>query len=83
AGAAMQQFGPAALPLYFAVVLGVLALFTTARLLSFDRLRTHPVVFRLMLRTTPAALELMPETDVAPPPDTPSPSPNDTDKEVH
>jgi len=35
-----------------------------------------------MLRTTPSALELMPETDTAPPdPDIPLPS--DTDKEVH
>ena len=82
AGAAMQRFGAPALPLYFAVVLMVLALFTTARLLSFQRLRTHPVGFRLMLRTTPSALELMPETDTAPPdPDTPLPS--DSDKEVH
>ncbi|HAV72576.1 MAG TPA: MFS transporter, partial [Stenotrophomonas sp.] len=82
AGAAMQQFGAPALPLYFAVVLMLLALFTTARLLSFQRLRTHPVGFRLMLRTTPSALELMPETDTAPPdPDIPLPS--DTDKEVH
>lgn len=82
AGAAMQRFGAPALPLYFAVVLMLLALFTTARLLSFQRLRTHPVGFRLMLRTTPSALELMPETDTAPPdPDTPLPS--DSDKEVH
>jgi len=82
AGAAMQQFGAPALPLYFAVVLMLLALFTTARLLSFQRLRTHPVGFRLMLRTTPSALELMPETDTAPPdPDIPLPS--DSDKEVH
>jgi MFS family permease len=82
AGAAMQQFGAPALPLYFAVVLMLLALFTTARLLSFQRLRTHPVGFRLMVRTTPSALELMPETDTAPPdPDIPLPS--DTDKEVH
>ena len=80
AGAAMQRFGPAALPLYFAVMLMLLALFSTARLLSFSRLRTHPVVFRLMLRTTPAALELMPETDAIAPDD---PHPPSTDKEVH
>jgi MFS family permease len=82
AGAAMQRFGAPALPLYFAVVLMVLALFTTARLLSFQRLRTHPVGFRLMLRTTPSALELMPETDTAPP-DPETPLPSDSDKEVH
>jgi MFS family permease len=81
AGAGMQRFGPAALPLYFAVVLLALALFTTARLLRFQRLRTHPVGFRLMLRTTPGALELMPETDLQAPPDTPYPA--DSEKEVH
>jgi len=82
AGAAMQRFGAPALPLLYAVVLMLVALYTTARLLSFQRLRTHPVGFRLMLRTTPSALELMPETDTAPPdPDTPLPS--DSDKEVH
>lgn len=81
AGAAMQRFGPAALPLYFAVVLMVLALFTGARLLRFQRVRTHPVGFRLMLRTTPSALELMPETDLEAPPDTPY-SPH-SDKEAH
>lgn len=77
----MQRFGPAALPLYFAVVLMVLALFTGARLLRFQRVRTHPVGFRLMLRTTPSALELMPETDLEAPPDTPY-SPH-SDKEAH
>ncbi len=82
AGVAMQQFGPAALPLYFAVVLMLLALFATARLLSFARLRTHPVLFRPMLRTTPAALELMPETDAQPAPDDPVP-PFNSSKEVH
>ncbi|WP_312711741.1 MFS transporter, partial [Stenotrophomonas sp.] len=81
AGAGMQRFGPAALPLYFAVVLLALALFTTARLLRFQRLRTHPVGFRLMLRTTPGALELMPETDQQAPQDTPYPA--DSEKEVH
>lgn len=83
AGAAMQRFGAPALPLYFAVVLIVLALFTTARLLSFQRLRTHPVVFRLMLRTTPSALELMPETDTEAPAAADTPFPSDSDKEVH
>ena len=83
AGAAMQGFGAPALPLYFAVVLIVLALFTTARLLSFQRLRTHPVVFRLMLRTTPSALELMPETDTEAPAAADTPFPSDSDKEVH
>ncbi|MDV2452999.1 MFS transporter [Xanthomonas hortorum] len=62
AGGAMQKFGPAALPVYFAVMLLALAGFTLARLLRFTRRRTHPISFRPMLRTTPSALELMPET---------------------
>lgn len=68
AGGAMQKFGPAALPAYFALMLLALAGFTLARLLRFQRLRTHPIAFRPMLRTTPSALELMPETDSPSPP---------------
>lgn len=63
AGALMSRFGAPALPLYFAVVLGALAAFTALRLLLHARLRTHPAPFRAMLRTTPSALELMPETE--------------------
>ncbi|KTF32232.1 MFS transporter, partial [Xanthomonas vesicatoria] len=62
AGGAIQKFGPAALPVYFAVMLLALAGFTLSRLLRFARRRTHPIAFRPMLRTTPSALELMPET---------------------
>jgi hypothetical protein len=39
--------------------------FTLTRLLRFTRRRTHPISFRPMLRTTPSALELMPETQQA------------------
>jgi MFS family permease len=63
AGALMSRFGAPALPLYFAAVLICLAAFTGMRLLSHARLRTHPAPFRAMLRTTPSALELMPETE--------------------
>ena len=63
AGALMSRFGAPALPLYFAVVLGTLAAFTAMRLLLHARLRTHPAPFRAMVRTTPSALELMPETE--------------------
>ena len=63
AGALMSRFGAPALPLYFAVVLICLAIFTGMRLFSHARLRTHPAPFRAMLRTTPSALELMPETE--------------------
>ncbi len=63
AGGAMQKFGPQALPIYFALMLLALAGFTLARVMRFNRRRTHPIAFRPMLRTTPSALELMPETD--------------------
>ena len=63
AGALMSRFGAAALPLYFAFVLACLAAFTGMRLLLHARLRTHPAPFRAMVRTTPSALELMPETE--------------------
>lgn len=63
AGALMSRFGAPALPLYFAAALTCLAVFTGMRLLSHARLRTHPAPFRAMLRTTPSALELMPETE--------------------
>ena len=61
------------MPLYFTAVLSALAAFTALRLLRHARLRTHPAPFRPMLRTTPAALELMPETE----------SPTVPTKEVH
>ncbi len=73
AGVLMERFGAPALPLYFATVLGSLAAFTAMRLLLHARLRTHPAPFRPMLRTTPSALELMPETETPLPPE----------KEVH
>ncbi len=67
AGGAMQRFGPQALPMYFAVMLLALAAYLLARL-RFARHRAFEAPFRPMLRTTPSALELMPETE------TPSPS---------
>lgn len=73
AGALMSRFGAPALPLYFATVLTCLAAFTAVRLLGHTRLRTHPAPFRAMLRTTPSALELMPETE----------TPLHPEKEVH
>ncbi|KAB7772270.1 MFS transporter [Xanthomonas maliensis] len=68
AGGAMQKFGPFALPMYFACMLVLLAGFVLHRLLRFTRRRPHPIAFRPMVRTTPAALELMPETQQAPAP---------------
>ncbi|RZZ89182.1 MULTISPECIES: MFS transporter [Pseudoxanthomonas] len=62
AGGAMQRLGPSALPIYFAVMLIALAAYLFARL-RFHRDRTFAAPFRPMLRTTPTALELMPETE--------------------
>jgi MFS family permease len=67
AGGAMQRFGPSALPMYFAVMLLVLAGYLFLRL-RFRRDRTFEAPFRPMLRTTPSALELMPETETPHPP---------------
>lgn len=63
AGQAMTRFGPSALPLYFAGVLGLLTLYLLLRLSAHRRTRPHPAQFHPMLRTTPGALELLAETE--------------------
>lgn len=63
AGVAMTSLGPQALPAFFAATLGVLAVVAAGRRLLFRRAREHPAHFHPMLRTTPSALELLPETD--------------------
>lgn len=65
-GVAMSRFGPAALPASFAVILGALALVAAGRRMLRQRDNDHPSVFHPMLRTTPSALELLPETGPAP-----------------
>lgn len=65
-GFAMSRYGPAALPVSFAIVLGALALIAAGRRLLRRRDNDHPAHFHPMLRTTPAALELLPETGPAP-----------------
>lgn len=67
AGQAMTRFGPSALPLYFAGVLGLLTLYLLLRLSAHRRTRPHPAQFHPMLRTTPGALELLAETESDPP----------------
>jgi MFS family permease len=63
AGLLMQQFGPQALPLYFAVTLSLLAAYTLYRLQHVSDLVTEPLGhFIPMLRTSHAVLELIPET---------------------
>jgi len=66
AGTLMARHGATALPMFFAAVLGLLGLYLASRLAFHRRLRLHPVPFRPMLRTTPGALSLLPETDPHP-----------------
>ncbi len=67
AGAAMGATGPQALPLFFAATMALLAAITGGRRLLRRRDRDNPAHFHPMLRTTPSALELLPETDPDPP----------------
>lgn len=62
AGAAMQGFGAAAWPVFLAAVPLALAAFVGGRLAIRRRERPHPAQFHPMLRTTPTALELLPES---------------------
>jgi MFS family permease len=59
AGAALGRFGPIALPLHFAACLGALALFAAWRWRSGRPPADQPAHFAPMLRTTPAALEML------------------------
>jgi MFS family permease len=62
AGLLMQHFGAQALPLYFAATLGLLATYTYYRLRHVSDLISEPAAhFMPMLRTSHAALELMPD----------------------
>ncbi len=65
AGASMGRFGAQALPAFFAVVLVLLAALAGGRRLWRRRDRESPAQFHPMLRTTPSALELLPETEAA------------------
>ncbi len=66
AGAAMTQAGPQALPAFFAITFALLAVITGGRRVLYRRERENPAHFHPMLRTTPSALELLPETDTVP-----------------
>lgn len=61
AGAAMSAAGPRALPAFFALVLAVLAAVAAGRRLLHARRWLPTRHFHPMLRTTPSALELLPE----------------------
>jgi len=66
AGALMSRYGAAALPAFFAAVLGLLGLYLASRLVFHRRARLNPAPFHPMLRTTPGALGLLPETQSNP-----------------
>lgn len=61
-GILMTHMGPGALPLWFAVMHAALAAYALWRYLAFRREQVVENNFRPMLRTTPAALKMMPET---------------------
>jgi hypothetical protein len=61
----MGRFGAQALSAFFAVVLVLLAARAGGRRLWRRRDRESPAQFHPMLRTTPSALELLPETEAA------------------
>ena len=63
AGGLMNRIGPQGLPGFFAATLLLLAIVTGGRRLLRQRDRDEPAQFHAMLRTTPSALELLPETD--------------------
>ena len=66
AGVLMQRFGATTLPAFFACTLGLLALIAGGRRLLKARHLLHPARFHPMLRTTPTALEMLPEIPDAP-----------------
>ena len=63
AGVAMTHSGPEALPAFYAVTLTLAALVAGGRRLLRRRDNEHPSAFHVMLRTTPSAIELLPEVD--------------------
>ena len=63
----VRQLGPDSLPAFFALAAGLLAVVTSGRRLFRARRIFHHARFHPMLRTTPAALELLPDIPVQPP----------------
>ena len=83
AGVAMTRFGPEALPAFFASTLALLTLFAGGRRLLKRRSLDGSSVFHPMLRTTPTAFELLPETEEPERPDMPYPNPLPERQERH
>jgi MFS family permease len=67
AGVLMSALGPWSLFGWFALIHGLAAAYSAYRYQTFRRTLGAEVAFRPMLRTTPSALELMPETDAPEP----------------
>lgn len=65
AGTLMQHLGAKALPAFFAVTCAAVAAVAGGRRLVRRRRRPDPAQFHPMLRTTPTAFELLPDTDEA------------------
>jgi len=63
AGAAMTRFGAGALPTYQAALLMLAAVIVGGRRLLYRRDSERPSAFHVMLRTTPTAIELLPEVE--------------------
>ncbi len=63
AGALMSRLGPGSLFGWFALTQAVLALYAAYRYWHFHRAQTTEANFRMMLRTTPTAFDMLPETD--------------------
>jgi MFS family permease len=76
AGLVMERWGAAALPVFFAITLAVLALVAGGRRLLKARHLLHPARFHPMVRTTPVALELLPEISDRPSRPVHDPHPN-------
>jgi len=64
AGALMSAFGSGALFGWFAVTQAVLAVYAGYRYWHFHREQSTDANFRMMVRTTPTALDMLPETDL-------------------
>lgn len=64
-GLVMERWGPETLPLFFAASFGLVAVVALGRRLVRHRDREHPGQFHPMVRTTPSALEMLPETHEA------------------
>lgn len=63
AGALMSLFGPDALFGWFAVIHGVLAVYSAYRYWHLHRAQPLDAHFHVMVRTTPAAFQMLPETE--------------------